>query len=123
MRKAAAKKFRSRAGETIGETLVALLISSLALLMLAGAVSAASRAVQQSKTKIEEYYSADKGMAEQSSASAGGPLTVSLQEKTGGTEPSLGTFSYSGTYYKNDAYNSTVVVSYVIIPKTGEEGP
>ena len=121
MRKAAAKKLRSRAGETIGETLVALLISSLALLMLAGAVSAASRAVQQSKTKIEEYYSADKGMAEQSSA--GGALTVSLQEKTGGTEPSLGTFSYSGTYYKNDAYNSTVVVSYVIIPKTGEEGP
>ena len=55
MRKAAAKKLRSRAGETIGETLVALLISSLALLMLAGAVSAASRAVQQSKTKIEEY--------------------------------------------------------------------
>lgn len=120
MRKAAAKKLRSRAGETIGETLVALLISSLALLMLAGAVSAASRAVQQSKTKIEEYYSADKKMAEQSSA--GGALTVSLQEEPGGTEP-LGTFSYSGTYYKNDAYNSTVVVSYVIIPKTGEEGP
>ena len=121
MRKAATKKFRSRAGETIGETLVALLISSLALLMLAGAVSAASRAVQQSKTKIEEYYSADKGMAEQSSTE--GTLTVSLKEKPGGTEP-LGILSYSGTYYKNDAYNRTVVVSYVIDrSETGEEGP
>jgi len=50
------KKLRSRAGESIGETLIALLISALALLMLAGAVSSASRIVTRNKTAMEDYY-------------------------------------------------------------------
>lgn len=50
------KKLRSRAGESIGETLIALLISALALLMLAGAVSSASRIVTRNKTAMEYYY-------------------------------------------------------------------
>ena len=49
-------KLRGRSGETIGETLVALLISSLALVMLAGAISAAARMVTISKTAVKEYY-------------------------------------------------------------------
>ena len=39
------KKLRSRAGETITETLVSVLIGALALVMLAGAVSAASSVI------------------------------------------------------------------------------
>ena len=50
------KKISSQAGETIGETLVALLISALALVMLAGAVSAAMRVVTSSKAHIDAYY-------------------------------------------------------------------
>ncbi len=49
-------KLRSRAGESIGETLVALLIAALALLMLAGAVSSASKIVTRNKAAMEEYY-------------------------------------------------------------------
>ena len=48
MKKSIWKKLKSAAGETIGETLVALLISSLALMMLAGAVSAATRMITRS---------------------------------------------------------------------------
>ena len=46
-------KLSSHAGESIAETLFALLISSLALIMLAGAVSSAMRVVTGSKEKMD----------------------------------------------------------------------
>ena len=49
-------KLRDRAGESIAETLVGLLISALALLMLAGALTSASNIVNKSKTAMEDYY-------------------------------------------------------------------
>ena len=49
-------KLRSRAGESIGETLIALLISALALLMLAGAISSAGRIVTRNKAAMISYY-------------------------------------------------------------------
>ena len=60
-------------------------------------------------------------MAEQSSGTL---FTVSLKDVSDGTETSLGTLSYNGTYYINNEYGSTAVVSYVAVrPGTGEEGP
>lgn len=56
MKKSVRAKLRSKKGETIGETLIALLISSLALLMLAGAISAAAKVVTSGKAAIEQYY-------------------------------------------------------------------
>ncbi|MBR6220466.1 MAG: hypothetical protein IKQ80_07880 [Clostridia bacterium] len=49
-------KLRSAAGETIGETLVALLISALALTMLAGAIGAANNIVTRSNKAMNDYY-------------------------------------------------------------------
>ena len=65
MIKHAQRKLRSRKGESIGETLVALLISALALLMLAGAVSSAANIVTTSKNKMETYYTADNSAVEE----------------------------------------------------------
>lgn len=56
------KKLSSRVGESITETLVALLVASLALLMLAGAVSAASRVVTRSRDWLESYYNQTDNM-------------------------------------------------------------
>ena len=53
-------KLCSSIGESIGETLIALLISALALLMLAGAVSSASRIVTRNKAAMESYYGTDE---------------------------------------------------------------
>ena len=53
------KKLGNRSGETIAETLVALLISALALTMLAASISAASHMVTLSKEKLEKYYNAN----------------------------------------------------------------
>lgn len=61
------KKMSSQAGETIGETLVALLISALALVMLAGAVSSGMRIVTDSKDKMDVYYRVNNAVAERAS--------------------------------------------------------
>ncbi len=50
------RKLRSRSGESIGETLVALLISALALVMLAAAITSATGIINRSNTAIEQRY-------------------------------------------------------------------
>ena len=50
-----AAKLRGKSGESIAETLIALLISALALLMLAGAVSSAANIVTKSRAAVKTY--------------------------------------------------------------------
>lgn len=52
-----ARKLKSRTGETITEVLVALLISTFALLMLAMMIRSAQNSVTVSRKAIEKYYS------------------------------------------------------------------
>ena len=46
------KKIKSTSGESIGESLVALLISALAIVMLAGALTSAASIIRKSKDKL-----------------------------------------------------------------------
>lgn len=46
----------NNSGETIGETLVSLLIAALALTMLAGAVGTATNIILMSRSKLQRYY-------------------------------------------------------------------
>ena len=55
MKKRILKKLRGKAGETLGETLVSTLIAALALVMLAGAIGAASSAIRGSRKTMNEY--------------------------------------------------------------------
>lgn len=95
------KKLRSRAGESIGETLVALLISALALVMLAGAIGAAARMITRSKTAIDNYYAGDAALADP----AAGELSVRL------TSGDLDC-TYNAKYAENNHSGSTKVISY-----------
>ena len=54
--KRALKKLRGRSGESIGETLVALLISALALVMLAAAITSGTGIIRRSNAAIEQHY-------------------------------------------------------------------
>lgn len=49
-------KLRSSAGESIAETLIALLISALAMMLLAGMISSTNNLVRTSETKMNNYY-------------------------------------------------------------------
>ena len=108
-------KLRSRAGETISETLVALLISSLALVMLAGAIGAAGRMITSSKAAMMAYYSSDRDMAEHAGGAAAGGGNVALS-LTGGAGDGAGSVSgsYDVKYYQNKV-GGTEVFSYVSV--------
>ena len=95
-------KLLNNTGETIAETLVALLISALALVMLAGAISSTAKMITTSEKKMGEYYSKDATLVSQSGTDN---LTVSIA----GT---VFTESRTVKYAVNDAFASKVVVAY-----------
>ena len=101
------RKLRSRSGESLTETLVALLISCLALLMLAGAVSAATRVVLRSRDRMTEYYAADGALAVR--AGARGTLSVSLSDTS---DSALDLEDIPADYYENDAFARHPVIAY-----------
>lgn len=56
MKRVLIHKCRDRSGETIAETLLALLISTLAITMLAGAITTASKLADRSDEVLQQYY-------------------------------------------------------------------
>lgn len=102
------KKLHSKKGESLSETLVALLLSALALVMLAGAVSASFKVVNTSKTKLNEYYANSQALV--SMSSAGTAATISIAPAVNSDKLNLP--SYAIQYYKNDSFSSIPVISY-----------
>ena len=95
-------KLRSRAGESIGETLVSLLIAALALTMLAGAIASATKIITQSKAKMAEYYAGDGAMV---AHTVGDDATITMTNVPGQNVPAdlaqLGPVSISARKYSN----------------------
>lgn len=101
------KKLRSRAGETISETLLSVLVGALALVMLAGAVSAASGVITKSREKLNTYYNTTETVISKVYGKenlTAGTVTV----KSGETK----TAEVSVRYAVNDVFGSTPVVVY-----------
>ena len=53
------KKLKKHAGETISEVLIALLISTIGLLMLATMISSSGNSISKSRVLLEKYYSTE----------------------------------------------------------------
>ena len=109
-KKSAAGKLKSNKGETISETLVALLISSLALTMLAGAITASANLVEKSRTKMDSYYAAseqENGVIKMSGAGTGGTVTIK-DSASGGLDDQ----TYNIVYYGNEEFTRYPVYSY-----------
>ena len=102
------KKLNSKAGESITETLVSLLIASFALVMLAGAMTAASSVLTRSKEKLGKengYYSQTESLVKMESGKKG---TMEIS----GTVLNL---QHVDIVYKvNDAFSKTPVIAYKI---------
>lgn len=98
-------KIRSTKGETISETLVALLIAALALVMLAGVVSSASRIVTQSRESLDAYYDeCDEMVLSYGSGGSTGSVTI-----TGDGISAVAGITEDVSYIENDEFN---VISY-----------
>ena len=105
--KKASRKLKSRAGESIAETLVALLISALALVMLAGAISSTANMITTSDKKMGEYYDLDDKLVRRTEGD--GTLNVTITLPGVGASPEVHS---NVNYYKNDAFASKPVVAY-----------
>lgn len=84
-------KLKSQTGESISETLIALLIAAFALVMLAGAISSAASIITTSRKTMEEYYSpngSDPGTTE-------APETATVQIDFGGSAEQEAQIQYS----------------------------
>lgn len=107
------KKLRSKAGETIAETLIGLLISALALTMLAGAISTAANLITKSETVMKQYYSGMSGLGQPSVTDS---MSVTINDGTndimlfGNSDPSQTPVSVK--YAVNNAFNGKPVIAY-----------
>lgn len=70
------RRLRSNSGESFAETLVSLLISVLALTMLAGAISTASGLITKSRTKIDSYQDNIEAVIAAESVEIPGTVTI-----------------------------------------------
>jgi len=75
------KKLKSQAGETIAEVLVALLISSVALIMLASMISSTNSMVTKSKNTMKDYYDANENLEKLQGSND--PITITISGKNG----------------------------------------
>lgn len=99
-------KLKSRSGESIAETLVAVLIAAFGLLMLAGTINSASNLITNSKKKLSEYYEANNTLA---SGTSGTAVSVSINETTGAKTAWI---TSNVKVFENDELGSMTVVAY-----------
>lgn len=106
------RQLNNESGETLVETLVSILIGTLALILLANAITTAKNIVTTSEKAMDEHYTAeDKLASEDSSAVVGSNFSVALSD-TGGKVASDTT---GVTVYANDLENlesATVTARY-----------
>ena len=103
------KKLKSQTGETISETLVGVLISSMALVMLAAAITSSLSAITRSKNKLDDYYKANEAPdgVVRMSGSPSGTGTITITDESGTKID-----DYTVDYFMNDEFSTTPVVAY-----------
>ena len=118
------RKLKNSRGETITETLVALLIASIALVMLASMISSTSSIVTTSTKAMQEYYNANNRMLSHGTAATVGEGTGSGSAEGNTMGSAQITFSITGTestltlgpknitLYENNRFEKTPVISY-----------
>lgn len=117
-------KLNNKSGESITEVLVALLISSLGLLLLAGMITSTNRIVSRSKEATRNYIEQNNALVEQGTSSETETGTVSFY-RGDSTKLTLTKLTYSSdetigvTYYTNEQTGSTPVTAYKKTEGTG----
>ena len=110
------KKLRSRAGESIAEVMVALLISALGMSLLVGMIGASVRIIDNStKAMHQQYKKANAKMDDIKTI----PPTIELVSNDGG-EPSR--IPVSVVQYKLDEHGPVFYGPYNGIAESGEGG-
>lgn len=108
-------KLRSAAGETLAETLVAVLIIAVALTMLAGMITATNSMIQRSKRTMNQYYTENVKLESFDGAAAGKNVKITLEDSSP-YKPSLNVPDVSVQYAQNTVFSKYPVAAYRIPP-------
>lgn len=108
-------RLRSRAGESISEVLIAVLVSAVGLVLLAGMISSTSHLIQSSKDKIHTYADNNKALVEKADGSVK-EGTVVFRTSSGNVKLTDGdhSASVSVVYYENPEAPGGDVISYKV---------
>ena len=106
------RRIRSCAGESIAETLIALLVSTVGLMMLAGMINTGAHLITRSRTTLRTYYTENNRLEEKEDSIAG-QLRITLQFREG----DIPAEAIEAAYYENTAIRRRTVISY----RTGEQ--
>lgn len=111
------KKLQSRAGESLAETLVSMLIASIALVMLAGAMSASLGMATRSKHRLGEYYTENEAVSGVVQMKSGG-TSVTEGIKIVDDTNKINVQEYDVTVFINDKFSNNPVISYKKVTET-----
>ncbi len=108
-------RLKSRAGESISEVLIAVLVSAVGLVLLAGMITSASHLIQSSKEKIHTYADGDRTLVEKADGSVK-EGTVVLKTSSGNVKLTDDEHSapVSVVYYENPDAPGGDVISYKV---------
>lgn len=115
IRKRMLRSLRNQKGETLLELLFSLLISSLAMLILASMIVASTNIIKRGNVVLGDYISAENEMVKNTST----PVTKEAFIKTNGSiaaqkltdyDPDSGQVSVN--YYTNNKLGGKLVISY-----------
>ena len=109
---AARKKLSRNTGETLTETLVALLIAAIAITMLASMIMTSRSLIDSSKKRFDAYYIENNALSKHSGTSTSG--TATLSEGTTPVQLVNGSDSVSVNLFTNgEAPSNKPIISYV----------
>ena len=98
-------------GDSIAEVLIALLISSLALVLLASMISSSANMITNSKTKMNDYYTETNVLNTFSGSVSSTTITAGITVNSGGM-PVTASETYSASYYANSTFQNNPVVAF-----------
>ncbi len=110
------KKLRSKAGESIAEVMIAILVIAVASVLLAGMITGTNHMVTTSKIKMDEYYEANTALetftvpeGSSHAVSSEGNVTISVEASD---FTSFAIPAVSVEYVENTTFAGKPVIAY-----------
>lgn len=108
----AARRLKQNTGETIAELLIAVVISTLGLMLLAGMINAASSMLGSGQRTEERYIRGENALAGRTASAFAGSGSVTFAYGGSAVSITSGTSSVPVSYYSNGAMEGNPVIAY-----------
>lgn len=110
-------KLRSQSGESLAETLIAVLVIALAMTILAGMIGAAGNMVKTSEVKMNEYYESNRKLETFSEESGNATVNITASGEAASTTENIESVTVG--YVINRVFSDHPVVAYRLAESTG----